>query len=195
MDYLLDLLLGAVWFILPAYIANSAPVDVSQIRFLRKYGTPIDGKRTWKGMRILGDSKTWRGFYAGMLAGTLTAAIQWYVHPGLPGAYPGLPIMTIDLGFMLSLGALVGDMAASFLKRRIGMKAGASAPLMDQLDFIFGAILFAWFWECAVSGTFSGVFEKMLGYPRFGVIILVTPFLHIIGNFLAWVWKLKKQPW
>jgi CDP-2,3-bis-(O-geranylgeranyl)-sn-glycerol synthase len=195
MDYLFDLLIGAVWFILPAYIANSAPVDVSQIGFLRKYAMPIDGGMTWKGIRILGDSKTWRGFYAGMLAGTLTAAIQGYVQPALLAAYPDLPVMTVDLGFMLSLGALFGDMAASFIKRRIGMKAGQSAPLMDQLDFIFGAVVFAYLWECALSGTFSSVFDRMIGLPRFGIILLVTPFLHIIGNLIAWIWKLKKQPW
>jgi len=64
------LIIEALWFIFPAYLANSAPVDVSQIKALKKYGTPIDGGKTFRGKRVLGDSKTWRGLYAGVIAGT-----------------------------------------------------------------------------------------------------------------------------
>lgn len=195
MDYMLNLLMGALWFILPAYFANSAPVDVSGLKFLKKYAKPIDGKRTWGGVRILGDGKTWRGFFAGMFAGTFVGVIQSITQPSIIVEYPDFPQMTLDLAFVLSLGALCGDMAASFVKRRIGLTAGESAPLMDQLDFVFGAVFFAWVWQCALSGTFPGVFEEMIGFQRFYMIILVTPFLHILGNFIAWAWKLKKQPW
>ncbi len=195
MEPIISLLIEALWFILPAYIANSAPVDVSQIKSLKKYGTPIDGGKTLGGKRILGDSKTWRGFYAGIIAGTLSGTIQMLLQPSLINDFPNLPQMSLPLAFMLSLGALTGDLIESFFKRRINLKPGAPMPLFDQLDFIIGAVLFAWIWTTASTGQISGAFEKMVGYPRFLLIILITPLMHLVANFIAWAWKLKKDPW
>ncbi|MBN2250660.1 MAG: CDP-2,3-bis-(O-geranylgeranyl)-sn-glycerol synthase [Candidatus Altiarchaeota archaeon] len=191
----LAVIIGALWFILPAYAANSAPVDVSQIKSLKKYGKPIDGGLTWRGARILGDGKTWRGFFAGIIAGTLTGMLQSYLQPSLQESYPYLPDMSLQLAFMLSLGALVGDMAASFVKRRSGLRSGEPAMLLDQLDFVFGALFFAWLWNVIVQGRIGGVFEEMIGYRRFFIILIVTPVVHLVGNLIAWLWKLKKQPW
>ncbi len=195
MEPIISLIIEAIWFILPAYVANSAPVDVSQIESLKKYGKPIDGGKTWHGKRILGDGKTWRGLYAGMIAGTLAGAIQMLLQPSLANNLPNLPQMSLPLAFMLSLGALIGDMAESFLKRQINLKPGAPLPLFDQLDFIIGATLFAWIWTIASTGQTSTAFEKMIGYPRFLLIILITPLMHLVANLIAWAWKLKKQPW
>jgi len=96
------LIIEALWFIFPAYLANSAPVDVSQIKALKKYGTPIDGGKTFRGKRVLGDSKTWRGLYAGVIAGTAGGALQVAVAPSLKDTFPNLPEMSIPLAFMIS---------------------------------------------------------------------------------------------
>jgi CDP-2,3-bis-(O-geranylgeranyl)-sn-glycerol synthase len=195
MEPIISLIIEALWFIFPAYLANSAPVDVSQVGFLKKYGKPIDGGKTWRGKRILGDGKTWRGFYAGIVAGTLTGLIQVMIQPTLASTYPDLPQMTLALAFMISLGALVGDMAESFFKRQINLKSGAPLPLFDQLDFVFGAVFFAWIWTVFSAGQLVGAFDKMLGWSRFLLILLITPLMHLITNLIAWAWKLKKDPW
>ncbi len=189
------MIVEALWFILPAYVANSIPVNVSKIKFLKKYGKPIDGGRKWLGVRILGDGKTWRGLITGIIAGILIGIIQVIIQPSVKSYLPYLPRMTIPLAVMLSIGALVGDMVASFIKRRTGFKTGDPAPLLDQLDFVFGAFFFAWLWSCFIEGRWQGVFEDMIGYDRFFVIVIITPAIHLFGNFIAWVWKLKKQPW
>ena len=195
MEPIISLIIEAIWFIFPAYMANSAPVDVSQIGFLKKYGKPIDGGKTWHGKRIFGDGKTRRGLYAGIIAGTLAGAIQVLLQPSLANDLPNLPQMSLTLAFMLSLGALTGDMLESFFKRQINLKSGAPLPLFDQLDFIIGAMFFAWIWTIISTGQISGTFEKMIGYPRFLLIILITPLMHLIANLIAWAWKLKKYPW
>ncbi|MBN2014271.1 MAG: CDP-2,3-bis-(O-geranylgeranyl)-sn-glycerol synthase [Candidatus Altiarchaeota archaeon] len=184
-------IIQALWFILPAYFANSAPVQFSKIGFLEKYGKPIDGGKEWHGVRLLGDGKTWRGFFVGVLGGTLMGLTQAMFQSdatvllrgilGLPGLV--LPQMHIELAFMLSLGTLVGDMIASFVKRRANLRSGDPAPLLDQLDFVFGAFFFAW------------LLTKTLDYDRFFVVVVITPILHIIANFIAWIWKLKRNPW
>jgi len=195
MQSIISALVEALWFILPAYFANSIPVDVSKLRVLEWLGKSIDGGRSWGGKRILGDGKTWRGFFSGIIAGTLVGALQAEFQGSVQASYPQLPEMTLPLALMLSMGAIFGDMIASFFKRRIGMPRGEPAPLLDQLDFVFGAVFFAWLWSIAAYGGVAGSFEKMVGYDRFFLIVLVTPFFHLLGNGMAWVAKLKDRPW
>jgi len=195
-------LLDAIWFILPAYFANSFPVNVSKIEALKKYGKPIDGGRTFMGVRLLGDGKTWRGFFAGIIAGTLAGILQILLQreaeillSSLLRTQVILPAMGLELAFMLSFGAIMGDLTGSFVKRRTGLKKGDPAPLLDQLDFVFGAVFFAWLWYCISLGRWDGILEEMINYDRFFVIVVITPAVHVLGNVIAWLWKLKKEPW
>ncbi len=180
----------ALWFILPAYFANSTPLNVSKIKFLRKYGTPIDGGRTFQGVRIFGDGKTWRGFFSGIIAGSLIGLVQMSIRQESATFLQGffneplsLPHMSLELAFMLSLGTIIGDMAASFVKRRVGLAPGDPAPLLDQLNFVFGAFFFAWLLTGSINENY------------FLILIIITPLVHISGNFIAWLWNLKKEPW
>jgi len=195
-------LIDALWFILPAYFANSFPVNVSKIRGLKKYGIPIDGGRKFMGVRIFGDGKTWRGFYAGIIAGTVAGILQAVFQSDAEILFSVmlkravvLPQISVELAFMLSLGAILGDLVGSFVKRRAGLRKGSPAPLLDQLDFAFGALFFAWVWYCFSTWNLNGVFEEMITYDRFFVIVIITPGIHLLGNVIAWLWKLKKEPW
>lgn len=84
-------------------------------------------------------NKSWVGFWA-ELAGAGTAAALWYVivQPRLPGLPFGLTI-AIAIGVLLGLGAVVGDLVESLLKRDAGVKdSGDFFPghggVMDRLD-------------------------------------------------------------
>lgn len=170
---------SAVWFILPAYVANSAAVDVSGIPGLKKYAAPIDGGKTIRGKRILGDGKTWRGLIGGVAVGTLIGCIQTITQTNL---HQTLPTMTIKLAFLLAFGALFGDMAASFFKRQTGLKRGAAVPLLDQLDYIIFAFIFA---------TLATPFILQ----RFMIVVLITLPLHVFANYVAYKLKLKEVWW
>ena len=50
-----DAALVGVWLMLPALIPNSAAV-------LFGGGRPMDFGKSWRGKRLLGDGKTWKGF-------------------------------------------------------------------------------------------------------------------------------------
>jgi CDP-2,3-bis-(O-geranylgeranyl)-sn-glycerol synthase len=135
--------LQVLYFFVPAYLANMAPVLV-QGRFV-VLARPIDGGRTFRGRRILGDHKTWRGLLAGIVVGVLVYEAQRLAHaagllPSLAlldyGAHPVVP------GLLLGVGTGVGDALKSFFKRRIDIAPGASWPVFDQLDFLAGAYLF-----------------------------------------------------
>ncbi|NHI83365.1 MAG: CDP-2,3-bis-(O-geranylgeranyl)-sn-glycerol synthase [Candidatus Thorarchaeota archaeon] len=176
----------AVWLGLPAWIANATPVIFGG-------GQSIDGGRTLRdGRRLLGDGKTIRGFLAGVFFGILTGVSQNMIAPHL------LPLlaqfvkvtsnmeyvlfMTIPSAVLLSLGALIGDIFGSFLKRRINLESGAPSPMLDQLGFMIMGLLFA--------------YPVLQPEPIFVVIlILVTLAIHWISNALGYLLGLKRNPW
>jgi len=168
----LKVVLKCLWFILPAYIANATPVVISHII---GGGTPIDrGKNFIDGKRILGDGKTIEGFIGGVLVGTLFGIIQALVINNY-----GIIVQAL----LLSLGAMVGDLFGSFIKRRLGLARGAPAPLLDQLDFLLGAIAFVLLGGITIPKSYILT------------LIVITPLLHVGTNYLAYKAGLKKVPW
>lgn len=157
----------AIWFVLPAYIANGTPVILGG-------GPPIDGGRKLSdGYRILGNGKTVRGFLFGILAGSVFGVIQDAVW-----SRPGGILAVI----LLSLGALFGDLAGSFVKRRRGIRSGGPLFGLDQLGFLVAAIL-------AVS---------LVVIPKWEVIVtllVLTPFIHWGANVFGYKLGLKSEPY
>ena len=150
----------AFLYILPAYVTIVAAAIFGG-------GKPIDlGKTFFDGRRVLGDGKTFRGFFAGLAAGLCC----------------GAALGNTTLGLFLSLGALVGDIIAAFFKRRIGLERGAPAPGLDQLDFLAGALLLGCFVQ---PPTIDTVF----------ITVVITPLLHLTVNLLGHLLGLKAVPW
>ncbi|MDD2936323.1 MAG: CDP-archaeol synthase, partial [Candidatus Methanomethylophilaceae archaeon] len=52
------LMLVGLWVFLPAMLPNSAAVVFGG-------GTKMDFGKSWRGKRIFGDGKSWRGFFGG----------------------------------------------------------------------------------------------------------------------------------
>jgi CDP-2,3-bis-(O-geranylgeranyl)-sn-glycerol synthase len=176
MQTIINNIIYAFYYIFPAYVANAMPVIFGG-------GHPIDaGKLLWDGKPILGSNKTVRGFFAGLLIGTFTGFVLSLLYQ-LDG-FPQNFLFQYDfwLGFMLSLGALTGDLFHSFIKRRLDISPGSPLPVADQLDFALGAILF------------SIVFYPPPWYIAV-IIIIVTPPIHLLTNFLAYLIGAKGNPW
>jgi CDP-2,3-bis-(O-geranylgeranyl)-sn-glycerol synthase len=81
---------------------------------------------------------------------------------------------------MLSLGALMGDLIESFIKRRINREPGKSLPIADQIDFILGAFLFAI--PVAAPSLLWAV-----------IILLVTVPIHLLTNLGAALLNMKNK--
>lgn len=162
----INLLITALIYIFPAYVANSSAVFFGG-------GKPIDLGKTLKGRRILGDGKTFRGFGSGLVLGTVTGLILSIIMKNNE---------LLPLGFLLSLGAVSGDLAASFFKRRIGLERGEPAILLDQLDFAMGAVLL---------GSLVAPPEGTI----FILIVLITPAIHLTANGIGYLIGLKDDPW
>jgi CDP-2,3-bis-(O-geranylgeranyl)-sn-glycerol synthase len=162
---------NALYYIFPAYCANAAPV-------LFGGGRPIDGgKQFLDGKPLFGPHKTIRGFTSGMVIGTLIGWAQEFLAPNV-----GLPQGNTFLGFVLSLGALIGDLIGSFIKRRLGIKPGSHLPVSDQIDFVLMALFF-------------GFFVKPSSPVETLIIILLTGPIHLLVNVIAYLLRLKNTPW
>lgn len=130
--------LGVLWFFLPAFVANMTPVLLKRLPILNY---PIDFGATLYGSRLFGNNKTWRGLIFGTLAGTLVFALQQQAT--VPFALFTYSTQPLHLGFLLSVGALIGDLIKSFFKRQLGIKPGNPWYGLDQVDYIIGGLVFA----------------------------------------------------
>ena len=143
----------ALWFFLPAFVANPFAVVFGG-------GASIDGGRSLSdGQRMFGDGKTWRGL--------------------------------VGASAVLALGALLGDLAGAFVKRRMHLPRGAKASGLDQYDFVVGGLLVSLLipsWS--VPRFFSG--DALLGLLA---IIVITPALHRAVNLVGFRMGKKHEPW
>jgi CDP-2,3-bis-(O-geranylgeranyl)-sn-glycerol synthase len=163
----------ALYYIFPAYCANGAPV-------LFGGGRPIDsGRKLRDGKPIFGPHKTYRGFIAGILIGTLVGWAQEALAPNV-----GLPKGSLVIGFVTSVGALTGDLIGSFVKRRLNLKPGVPLPISDQIDFVLVALLFA-----LVTGA------EWLNVTSAMIIIVLTVPIHLLVNIASYLLHIKKTPW
>jgi CDP-2,3-bis-(O-geranylgeranyl)-sn-glycerol synthase len=177
-----SLVATAFWVMVPAYVPNNAAV-------LAGGGRPIDAGRTVGGRRLLGDGKTWRGTAVGSLAGIVLALALNAIQPAVSAALAvSLPTFPLAAAVGLAVGAMLGDIGASFLKRRIGRERGSAVPGLDQLDFVVGALVVT---VVVAPGWFVSTFSLAV----LTVILLLTPLLHVATNVVAYVLDLKNEPW
>ncbi|WP_077529488.1 CDP-archaeol synthase [Vreelandella utahensis] len=141
-------------------VANGAPLVLSRILGAR--GSPVDGRlRLPDGRRLFGASKTWRGLVVAVAA---TALIAWLFRLGFV------------FGAVFGAAAMLGDLASSFLKRRLGLRAGDRALGLDQLPEGLLPNFVAWWW-LGVSGWVA-----LLAALIFSALnIWGSPFLYRLG--------------
>ena len=184
----LEVIPQALWFFLPAYLANPMAVVFGG-------GMPVDFGRTLSdGERIFGDGKTWRGLVGGTLSGAILGLLLSLpldaVAPSSSWSF-GSPAVALGASAALAVGALFGDLGGAFVKRRMHLPRGAKASGLDQYDFVVGALLVSLLipsWS--VPRFFSGD-----GLLRLLAIIVITPALHRAVNLVGYRIGKKHEPW
>jgi CDP-2,3-bis-(O-geranylgeranyl)-sn-glycerol synthase len=176
---MLNFILTSLLFILPAYFANSIPVITGG-------GLPIDlNKKFLDNRRIFGNGKTFRGFIAGILAAIFISLLEFLVLSNTSfDLYGANPINYLLAGFLLGGGAMFGDLIGSFIKRRLGIGQGKPSIFLDQLSFLFFAIIFSYPFSYNFLSVEMIIFLSVLTY-----------FIHIFANIIANKLGLKKVPW
>lgn len=146
---MINLLLSAIWFLLPAMTANALPVPAAKRGWAPKLNLPLDHGRTWRGKPLFGKNKTYRGLVVAILGGALIGLLQASLQDTsfFGELHPFHETLSssgyVGLGILLGLGAIIGDAVESMLKRQLDIPPGSAWFPFDQVDYIFGALLFA----------------------------------------------------
>ena len=169
---MLLLILQALYFFLPAYVANMMPVFVRKVPFLQN---PVWAK-------YLGPNKTWRGVVAATLAGGIVFLIQQVLYrSGFDSlAFIDYADIPIYFGLLMGFGAIMGDLVKSYYKRKEGIPAGEHWVPFDQMDFAIGGLIGA----CLL---YVPPVEVTV------VILLVSPLLHLLVNYVGYMMKVRKK--
>ena len=167
---------------------------VAQALWLRsalsaRLGVPLDGHRTLRGRRLLGDNKTWRGFVVMVPA---VGAAFWLLH--LLGVFGHLWPLSAGgyglLGCWVGFGFMAGELPNSFLKRQLGIAPGAAPDhplgrpvcfLLDRLDSLAGG--------CLALGLV--VRTPLLTWLY---LLLVAPAIHWSFSLLLFHFGVKARP-
>ena len=178
------LLLQAMYFMLPAYFSNMAPVIVRKWTNFLNY--PVDlGAKLW-GKPLFGKNKTFRGFFFGIIFALALSFVQHLLTS--VGFFASISIIDYSgwnwaiVGVLMGLGALTGDLIKSFFKRRLDIKPGSKFFPFDQVDFVIGAMMF-------VAIIYIPPISLII------TIILLSIILHIIVNHTAYYFKIRKEKW
>ncbi len=180
-------ILFALWFFLPAGLANVTPILAAHLPGLRNLNAPLDNNWHLRKKRLFGGHKTWRGVICGVLVGILVVWLQtvcfhnnaWARNISRPVNYDHISV--ILLGLLLSLGALLGDALKSSFKRQLGIVDGQHWFPFDQLDYIFGGLI-------AVS------FYIRLSFIDYLLIIVLWFCMHLLFSYVGYLLKFKSQP-
>jgi len=190
MEFELKFLISCLYFFLPAYFANMTPPLVRNARIFDFLAKPVDsGKSVW-GKRIFGDHKTWRGLVCAIAVGAGVALLQWWLYRfSWAMELSLLDYKSVNLwafSLLLSGGAVAGDLAAAFVKRRIGLAPGASFMPWDQTNYVIGSFVFL---EPYIAPYMPDSFVI------WGTVFLMTFFLHLLFNRFGYDLGLHKAKW
>ena len=151
----------------------------------QRFAIPLDCGRTVRGHRVLGDNKTWRGFVMMVPATSASFALLAALLIASPVRLAGLWPLSIGsyavVGLWAGLGFMAGELPNSFLKRQLGIPAGAAARgriarpvffLIDHVDSAIGTMLAlalvvaaprrTWMYVAAAGPILHGVFSLLV---------------------------------
>lgn len=142
-------------------IANGAPVIMQKLTHDR-FNLAVDfGKVFFDKKPILGKSKTWRGIFSSVFATCLFGLLLGF-----------------DIHFLIvfALLAMLGDLATSFIKRRLNYLPSSRAFMLDQMPETILPML----WAC-YADNLSYWFVAGLSGLFFLFHLIISPLLFKLG--------------
>jgi len=151
---------------------------------------PLDGGRTFRGQRILGDNKTVRGLVVIIPMTGLSFFGIALLRPYFPGwlsdgIWPLPPLTYATAGVLAGFGFMAGELPNSFIKRQCGIPPGGKpqggfwrllTSIMDRIDSVLGVLL---------------MLSLLVPVPwqSWVYLLLLGPGIHSL--FSVWLFKLK----
>jgi CDP-2,3-bis-(O-geranylgeranyl)-sn-glycerol synthase len=147
-------------------VANGAPVLAKWL--LPFEPRPLDGGlRLGDGQPLFGRTKTVRGIVAALLATVTVSLLLGYGW---------------QLGLVVAVFAMLGDLFSSFIKRRLGRRSSSMALGLDQVPEALFPLLAA-----------RGLVE--LGWCDIGVLVLLFFVLELLLSRILYHLRIRRQPY
>lgn len=146
-------------------IANGAPLLMRMLlndylNFAVDFGSKLSDNN-----RVLGASKTWRGILAALVATSIAAWLLGY---------------SPEIGFLVAMYAVLGDLLSSFIKRRLTMVSSSNAPLLDQVpESFFPALMLMQTFHLDVSSVLW--------------LVLIFTLIDIVMTYIFDRWRVFKK--
>lgn len=176
----------AILAFLPVLGAPILHAPVLSLDLLQGLKRPLDGGATFRGRRLFGANKTWRGalcMVLGVLLATLALEAAWPAWwDELPGGLrehgPAL------VGLLIGIGVVIGELPNSFLKRQLDVAPGTqrrspggyALMVLDQGDLVVGI------WVALLPIYVMPVWVAVLA---FAVVSLVHLLINVIGFWIG----------
>jgi hypothetical protein len=182
----MTLLLQLLWLAIPVLLSGLVHLAVMRkdlLPALRR--APLDFGLTWRGHRLFGANKTWRGACVTILCtACFSTLLAWFNARWLqwPDVVPFAQAHPFAWGALLGSGYIAGELPNSFIKRQLDIAPGAPGSgrigrvfwIVDQLDSLAGMLLFIWpVWR-----------------PSPGVIAALVGVMLVVHPISAWVMML-----
>ena len=179
---MIETILKSIYLMVPAYFANMAPVICKNI--FPRLAFPLDFNKDISGKPILGKNKTFRGLIFGIGFAGVSSYIQFNLYK--IDWFRGISVLDYNnwliIGLLLGTGAMFGDIAKSFIKRRVNISPGRPWRGFDQLDFVIGAMIF-------IS------FIKVLDLSIIVTVLISSLVLNIAVNAISTYLKIRTDKW
>lgn len=180
------IIIQGLFLLLPAYAANAAPILLARFQVFEKWNRPVDFGFRFMGEPVFGPTKTWRGIIGGIFVACAIVFAQVLLNKFAPSTSPLFlfPYQLPDVlfyGFLQGFGEGFGDLIKSFIKRRLHIKNTAPFFPFDQSSFL-GAL---------VASFLFYIPDK----AHLIAIIVISPFLPVLANIIAYKLGWKKVWW
>ncbi len=178
-------IITALYFYLPGALANIGSNIGRFIPLFKDIVIPIDLNTTYKGKRLIGSHKLYGSFIFGILFGTSMGILKYYFLDTLFDKYLLLSLKiqeTILLYFVMSFGALTGDILKSIIKRRLGRPEHTPWIPFDEIDHsTISMLLVSLFFPIPVTVTITVIIGYFL--------------MHLLSNLIGFKLGIKDVPY
>ena len=184
--YNLQFVISCLYFFLPAYFTNMSAPIARRLKILEFLDKPVDFNKKFFGKPILGSHKTWRGVVFGIIVGIVIAIFQSRLYQF--SFFQKISILNYQkisifyFGFLISFGAILGDLFFAFIKRRLKMEPGAKFLPFDQTNYVISDAL-----------ILTPIFK--IDISVWILLFFLTLLLHIIVNYLGYWLGVSKNKW
>jgi CDP-diglyceride synthetase len=184
-------LLETVYLILPLLVAGAVHAPVIKKDLMPWLAKPLDFGRSFRGSRIFGQNKTWRGV---LLMGVVSVLVV-FVQTQAYALEPFHRISIVDysrtswfaLGLALGLSYSLSELPNSFFKRRLGISPGGISTKRAVVQYGIDQA------DSAIGGTLALIFFLGLRWDTLALVFALGFLLHVLMDQLFFLFAVKRR--